>query len=666
MMETDVRRFAMLAAVAAAAVSGPLASQNKDAPKSRYDPATFLLANLRAGTAKEVYLQNLLDAFRTVDTDRNGLDREDIDRWNARLRDAALRNFEHQLESARIEIAAMDANADGGLTEKEIVDALEYRQSGQAEVDAAFERLDPDRDGLIAIASVPSGSDRQAQTLAEADRNRDGNLSREELLAAIAKARPTRERPRLKFAEWDIDGDGVARPEELAARYHPDRPDAKQAAARKHRFDRLFVLDADGNASVSEAELSSALLAQFGRVDRDGDGIISAKEEASGASLVRLARSMVELPFCALPSPSPDTDVLAVFTREGQLASTVSVAGQDRETSIVDVRVEPGTQPLFVLLLSEEPVIWDFQGDTQRIAQVVAFAESHDTDGQPFAGVMGLPQSKITFGRKDCLPVNRLRGYGSDLDVQIENKLGAMTGLAVRAVADNPAVISLPSLSTQRFDIGVSAPDGFDPAQWWAGTDTHPRGIAERHPAAIVAATRVEPYDLLPGDFGIARLVHQGVLAPTKHDNEFRLLKPLERFPGGLGSGMGINFVLGKGMSRPKGALGRGCLYGSDGKTVMEGEYCMQHPRGNSVQVRVTPDGKSCLFRSGGENAGCFPEDGRGLRLSKKGNGRQFEPVPEAEAEAEAAPIQTVSMPKMAAEYHSPVEIIPVDLRQRW
>lgn len=662
MMETVVRRFAMLAAVAAAAVSAPLASQNDDTPKSRYDPATFLLANLRTGTAKDAYLQNLLDALRTVDTDRNGLDRADIDRWNARLRDAAFRDFEHQLESAKIQIAAMDANGDGGLTEKEIADALEYRQSGQAEVDAAFERFDPDRDGLIAIASIPSGSSRQAQTLADADRNRDGNLSREELLAAIAKARPTQERPRFNFAEWDINGDSVARPEELAARYHPDRKDAKQAAARKHRFDRLFVLDADSDETVSESELTSAFLAQFGRVDRDGDGSISAKEEAAGESLVQLARSMVELPFCALPPPSRDADILAVFTREGQLASTVSVAGQDRETSIVDIRVEPGTQPLFVLLLSEEPVIWAFQGNTQRIAQVVAFAENHDADGQPFAGVMGLPQSKVTFGRNDCLPVNRLRGYGSDLDVQVENKLGAMTGLAVRAVADNPAVISLPSLSTQRFDIGVPAPDGFDPAQWWAGTDNRPRGIAERDPAAIVAATRVEPYDLLPGDFGIARLVHQGVLAPTKHDNEFRLLKPLERFPGGLGSGMGINFVLGKDLSRPKGTLGRGCLYAPDGKTVLEGEYCMQYPRGNSVQVRVTPDGKSCLFRAGGENAGCFPEDGRALRLSKTEEGEQFEPVPEAEV----ATIETVSMPEMPAASLSPIDIIPAGLRQRW
>jgi hypothetical protein len=152
----------------------------------------------------------------------------------------------------------------------------------------------------------------------------------------------------LNFAEWDIDGDGIARPAELAALYHPDRSDAKQAAGRKHRFDRLFMLDADGNGSLSEAELTSAFLAQFGRVDRDGDGSISAKEDAAGASLVRLARSMAELPFCALPPPSLDADILAVFTREGQLASAVSVAGQDRETSIVDIRIEPGTHAVSV------------------------------------------------------------------------------------------------------------------------------------------------------------------------------------------------------------------------------------------------------------------------------------------------------------------------------
>lgn len=659
-----MRRFATLAAVvvAAAAMSGPVASQNQAAPKSRYDPAMFLLANLRQGTARDAYLQNLLDALRAVDTDRNGLDRADVDRMNARLRDAALGEYERQLESAKLLIQQMDANGDGALTEKEIVDALEYRQSGQAEVDQAFERLDQDRDGLIAISSVPSGSGQQAKALAEADSNRDGSLSRSELLAAIAKARPARERPSFNFAEWDIDGDGMAWPAELAARYHPDRFGTKQNVERSRRFDRLFVLDADGNGTLSESELSSAFLSQFARVDRNGDGGISEDESRRGASIVSIARSIVDLPICNVALPSPDADVLAVFSREGQLASYVSVGGQDRETSIVDLRVEPGEKPLFVLLLSKEPVIWDFQGDTQRIAQTLVFSEAHDKSGYPLAGVMGLSRTKIAFSHNDCLPVNRLGTYGFDIASQVENQLGAMTGLAVRAVADNPAIIGLPSLSSKRFDIGVSAPEGFDPDQWWAGTDTRPRGIADPDPAAIVAATRVERYDILPGDFGIAGLIHEGILTPTRNDNEFRLMKPLRRFPGGLTSGLGISFVLGKGMSRPDGELGRGCLYAFDGKTVLEGEYCMQYPRGNSVQVRMTPEGKSCLFRSGGENAGCFPEDGRGLRLTKTDKGEQFEPAPEAGV----ATIETVAMPEMPAAYHSPIAIIPSGLRQQW
>jgi len=252
--------------------------------------------------------------------------------------------------------------------------------------------------------------------------------------------------------------------------------------------------------------------------------------------------------------------------------------------------------------------------------------------------------------------------YGLDVAIQLENQLGAITGLAVRASADNPAVVSLPSLSAERFDIGVPAPDGFDPDHWWAGTDTRPRGIAMLDPAAIVAATTVESYDLLPGDFGLAQLVHEGIIAATKNDNEFRLLKPLDRFPGGLKDSTSINFVLGKGLVRPKGSLGRGCLYAADGKTVLEGEYCAQYPRGNSVQIRMTADGKSCLFRYGGKNAGCFPDDGRPLRLTKTDQGEQFQPVPQSEV----ATIETVATPQVQVPYMPPIDIIPAGLRQQW
>ena len=646
---------------AVTAVICPLAGQNQDAPASRYDPATFLLANVRSGTAKDAYWQNLLDAFQAVDTDRNGLDRDDIDRLNARLRDAAFKDYERRLEQAEREIGPMDANGDGGVTEKEITDADEYQQSGRAHVDKAFEIYDTDRDGLIALTTVSSGAGRHAQAWIEADSNRDGSLSKQEMLAGFAKTRPVRERSQFNFAEWDINGDGIAMPAELAARYHPDFRNRKENAQRSIRFERLFVLDNDSNGVLSEGELTSAFLAQFARLDRDGDGTISPDEERAVASIVSLARDMAELPFCAVPAPLPNSDVLAVLANEGQLASAIAVGGQESETSIVDVRIEPGDRPLFVLLLSRSPVIWDFQGDTQQVANAVVFSQEYDAAGNPLVGLIGVPKTKIVYGPSDCLPIRRLGGFGASNAVQLENQLGAITRLPVRVAAGDIGAVILPSLSVERFNTGVAAPEGFDPDVWWSGTDTFPRGIADPDPAAIASATSVERYNLLPGDFGLARLVHQGVIAPTTNGGEFRLLKPLDRFPGGLKGSSGVSFVLSEGIARPKGELGRGCLYAPNGKTVLEGDYCRQYPRGNAVQIRMTADGKSCLFRYGGENAGCFPDDGRPLRMVETDKGQEFKPVRAEEVRM----VQTVSIPE-ASRYRPPIEIIPAGLRQNW
>jgi hypothetical protein len=80
------------------------------------------------------------------------------------------------------------------------------------------------------------------------------------------------------------------------------------------------------------------------------------------------------------------------------------------------------------------------------------------------------------------------------------------------------------------------------------------------------------------------------------------------------------------------------------------------------VQIRMTADGKSCLFRYGGKNAGCFPDDGRPLRLTKTDQGEQFQPVPQSEV----ATIETVATPQVQVPYMPPIDIIPAGLRQQW
>ncbi|WP_390588501.1 EF-hand domain-containing protein [Erythrobacter sp. MTPC3] len=640
-----------------------MAAQDREARASQYDPAILLLANVRSGSTSHAYLNNLLSAFRAVDGDSNGLDRDDVARIDARVREESLAKLQSRIARSESEIAEMDADGDGGLTEAEIRDAIEYQRSGRKVAEGIFDIYDFDKDGLIEIADIARGNGRQLRILNESDLNGDKRLSKEEYLAAFAKLRPaTTEEPNIRFDQMDLDGNGIVTAAEMAGQAVPFELSTREQERRSRMFERLFQIDQDGDARLSEEELTGAFRRQFARIDSDGDGTVSPAEYRAGRRTVELARDIASLPLCAVPTPEAGTELLAIAARGGQLGSTVAVGGQDRETSIAEVIVEPGDAPLFVLLMAEEPVIWEFSGATERVSQVVALSGRRDDAGNALAGTIGVSQGKVRFG-DDCFPVRKALGASNYGTAQLETVIAAVTGLETRAGAERIGRVFLPSLGIERFNTGVPAPEGFDPDVWWMVTDERPRGIRDLDPSRVVAATSVERYDILPAEFGLARLTYQGTIEPTEHDNEFRLLKPLERFPGALTGASSVSFMLGEGLARPQGEFGRGCLYAADGETVLEGDYCRRYPRGNAVQIRIGQDGKSCLYRYGGEKAGCFPEDGGPLRAVETDEGIQFKSVPFEERGDE---MQTQVRPAPPSDYLSPIEIIPAGLRHRW
>lgn len=659
------RSSSLLASLmAATAIASPqLAAQDREARASQYDPAILLLANVRSGSMSQAYLDNLLSAFRAVDTDGNGLDRDDVARIDARIREESLAKLQSRIARYKSEIAEMDADGDGGLTETEIREAIEYQRSGRKEAEGIFDIYDFDKDGLIEIADIARGNGRQLRILSESDLDGDRRLSKEEYLAAFAKLRPaTTEEPNIRFGQMDLDGNGVVTAVEMAGLAVPSEVSPREQERRSRMFERLFQIDEHGDARLTEEELTDAFRRQFARVDSDGDGTVSPAEYRAGRRTVELARDIASLPLCAVPNPEAGTELLAIAARGAQLGSTVTVGGQDRETSIAEVIVEPGDTPLFVLLMAEEPVIWEFSGATERISQVVAMSERRDDAGNAAAGIIGVPRGKVSFG-DDCFPVRKALGASNYGTAQLETVIAAVTGLETRAAAERIGRVFLPSLGVERFNTGVPAPEGFDPDVWWMVTDERPRGIKDLDPSHIVASTSVERYDILPAEFGLAQLTYQGVIEPTEHGNEFRLLKSLGRFPGALTGASSVSFVLGEGLARPQGEFGRGCLYAADGETVLEGDYCNRYQRGNAVQIRIGQDGKSCLYRYAGEKAGCFPEDGGPLRAVETDEGVQFRSVPIEERGDE---MQTQVRPAPPSDYLSPIEIIPAGLRHRW
>lgn len=164
-------------------------------------------------------------------------------------------------------------------------------------VDAAFARLDADRDGFVTRA--------EAQAQAQAGRA-DRRAHRGERREARA------ERKAERFARLDANRDGaISRAEFDAPRAGGDRAERREARAERRAerrgvraergaprgglFGRLAgrrfdAADADRDGRVSREEARNGALALFARIDADRDGTITFEERRAAREAFRSQR----------------------------------------------------------------------------------------------------------------------------------------------------------------------------------------------------------------------------------------------------------------------------------------------------------------------------------------------------------------------------------------
>jgi len=152
-----------------------------------------------------------------------------------------------------------DTNKDGVVTLAEF----------EAVMNTRFRNMDSDHDGLVSKAEFRNYlqhrrlEHRQAR-LKRMDSNGDGQVSKAEYLAYQAK------KAEARFARQDKNHDGVLRADEL--QMHGSR-------FVHHGGHNLFgKLDANGDGVISLEESRVAASAWFTRLDTNGDNIISAEE----------------------------------------------------------------------------------------------------------------------------------------------------------------------------------------------------------------------------------------------------------------------------------------------------------------------------------------------------------------------------------------------------
>jgi hypothetical protein len=263
-------------------------------------------------------------------------------------------------------------------------------------------QADRESDGLdaadIKLARDINAAQMRASVVSEVLRqDLDGNLvvTREEIERSTRRSDIHRDLEiGRQLGRFDSDGDGTITIAEAIAARRERRP--------TDRLDALLALDPSGDDKITARELRALAEKAFAGVDSDGDDKISEQEYRRIAPQVQIAQNARMAPICGLPEVPKDAGLILFGTYEADAISSAVIGGQDKETNLIDVTIEPGSVPLYLVLTSYEFMVWRMKGATGRVAKVVVSSLQNAGNGVSASGVMGLPATKVTIGEPNC------------------------------------------------------------------------------------------------------------------------------------------------------------------------------------------------------------------------------------------------------------------------
>jgi Ca2+-binding EF-hand superfamily protein len=462
---------------------------------------------------------------------------------------------------------------------------------------ATFAVLDLDRDGDISTkdrernrriygATLRAGSVTQ---FLHADFDGDGVVNREELeryqkitvaqvggvgigLDAGGQRQQLSERMIDAMKRADRNGDGrIDWQEMVAAGRQVQIPGPVGMDAF---YQVVMAFDANRDGKVTMDEYIDGLEKRFAEFDTDGDGVLSRAEfEAYWRQTGRPAPRVSEIQEshqdkliaeCKLPRASKDAKVVVFNAYRIEGVSSAAVGPQDEVTKAARVIIERGSEPLYIILIGWERVIWQFEGQVGRVQQMVLASAASNVEPRTAAvGATGLPKEIVTFSgvsRCGAFWVNMNTKYPE----QTKHSLRALIGRSDVTVVDRENVwnlrlpsgaISRPTEAELRNTLLVAGPDlarVADVRSKFIGYN--PGGIVRIDPATVISQQPVTSYDVLPEQAGLVQLLLDGTL--TRDAKGRFLIHKAMRFPTGLAGAHSEQFVLLKDVPMPTGSPG--------------------------------------------------------------------------------------------------------------
>lgn len=444
------------------------------------------------------------------------------------------------------------------------------------QADRAGDGLDADDVALARAQEVAHGRAAAVGQVLAYDLDGDLLVTRAEVTRGAPGEQPARGRiVDALMDRFDADGDDRITMAEAVGNAAPSRGG--------EGLEVLLALDPNHDGRITAAELATRAERAFRRIDRDGDGKLSREEYEAVSQRIRDAQVAINAPVCALPPVPAGTRVIAYTGYDADALANVAVGGPDQETNLLDVAIEPGREPLYLVLTSYASMVWRLSGATDRVARVVVSSAQaarrmpavpvptiaaravvanglEDAGGMSASGVIGLPAERVTIVNRNC------PGYASDAgNVGVKASLRRSLGrVPDRMVASYSAQrVSLPSgIITKAAPDAALAPTGFDPTLWREATRFWPGGLARVDAAQVVAKVRVAPYQVLPSQMGLAQLVGEGTA--TRADDGIRVVRPIAHMPPGMGGAHSTTLTFARGVPVPPGDPVHSCIRRED------------------------------------------------------------------------------------------------------
>ncbi len=365
----------------------------------------------------------------------------------------------------------------------------------------------------------------------------------------------------------------------------------------------MLALDPSGDGRLTAAELRQLTEVVFASVDTDHDGTISAEEQRAIAGRVQAAQVVRSAPVCTIPPLPPRAQLVAFGGYEGDSLASVAIGGPGSETNLIDVAIEPGAAPLYLVLSSYESMVWRLTGTTDRVANVVVSSYASVRvrpgmsrpvgggavpTGQRIArpapsvlrgkisasGVIGVAARKVTIARPGCL--NYFTGNEAQATRVMRTTLQRSLGREPDAIFGKYSVqrIALPSgtmTDAKREDAAL--PRGFDPQMWSDAALFWNGGLVTVDPRQVVAAASVERYRVLPSQMGLAQLIGAGAIRRLPN-GRLLIVRAIAHMPPGMGGSHSVTLQIAPGVPLPPGDPVHSCVILADGTS--KGATCPQ------------------------------------------------------------------------------------------